>query len=208
MYCALTATAQQSGWSGGGGHFMAGTAFFNYRSVNDYLQGRQLPEFGATSLSIGGGGYGVFNHFMVGGEGGSISASSVANQNGEAELSIGYGVFQAGYILPTPGKLNIYPMIGMGWGGSDLKITYADGTEQQFNASRFFMSTELNAELFSFADEHNRSGFKVGLCAGFLFNPQTQAWKEKSTGYSDLGNTFMNGPYIRIKVGGGGLVKK
>ncbi|MFN4123426.1 MAG: hypothetical protein ACK4GL_09015 [Flavobacteriales bacterium] len=82
--------AQNKGFSGGSGHFYTGVTSFNFTPVNEFLNTKQLPSFGNTCLTLGGGGFGIFNNFMLGGEGGVVSASSVANSTGEASLTASY----------------------------------------------------------------------------------------------------------------------
>ncbi|MFN7013632.1 MAG: hypothetical protein ACK4ON_05090 [Bacteroidia bacterium] len=197
--------SQKNTYYGGSGHFSVGTTFLDYSSVNTYLRSKRLPAFASTSLNIGGGGYGIFNSFILGGEGGAVTASSVANANGEASISAGYGMFNMGYALPLKGRFLVYPLIGLGWGGSLFNLKHAGGIEEKYEATKFFISSELNCELFTYADENGKAGFKTGFCIGYLFNPQTDPWKERFLGHTSIANTFMNGPYFKIKIGGGGI---
>lgn len=107
--------AQNNGFSGGSGHFYTGISSMNLQTVNDFMQSVQLPSFGNTCLNIGGGGFGMFNSFMIGGEGGAIVASSVSNANGEGSLGVGFGMFNIGYAIPSKSRFLMYPLIGMGW---------------------------------------------------------------------------------------------
>ncbi len=136
----------------------------------------------------------------------AVTASSVANANGEATVSAGFGMFNIGYAIPfKKSKFLVYPLIGIGWGGSSFNVKYAGGLEEKYEATKFFISSEFNCELFSIADENGKAGFKTGICIGYLFNPQTEPWKEATLGYTGIANTFINGPYFKIKIGGGGI---
>jgi opacity protein-like surface antigen len=205
LFSISSAYSQNNTCYGGSGHFSVGTTFLDYSSVNTYLRSKRLPAFASTSLNIGGGGLGIFNSFILGGEGGAVTASSVANINGQATVSAGFGMFNIGYAFPLKSRFLVYPLIGLGWGGSSFNVKYAGGLEEKYEATKFFISSELNCELFSFADENGKGGFKTGICIGYLFNPQTDPWKEASFGYTSVANTFMNGPYFKIKIGGGGI---
>jgi opacity protein-like surface antigen len=197
--------SQNNAYYGGSGHFSVGTTFLDYSSVNVHLRSNNLPAFATTSLNVGGGGYGVFNSFILGGEGGVITASSVANANGKSFITAGFGMFNMGYTMPLKSRFLVYPLIGLGWGGSSFDIKYTGGFEEKYEATKFFISAEINCELFSFADENGKAGFKTGVCIGYLFNPHTEPWKETTIGYTNVANTFMNGPYFKIKIGGGGI---
>lgn len=78
-------------------------------------------------------------------------------------------MFNVGYTLPLKSRFLFYPMIDMGWGGSGLNIKYADGTNADYSASRYFISTEFNVELYSFGSQDGsaKGGFKTGLCVGY-----------------------------------------
>lgn len=114
------------------------------------MQSFQLPSFGNTCLNIGGGGFGMFNSFMIGGEGGAIVVSSVSNANGEGSLGVGFGMFNIGYAIPSKSRFLMYPLIGMGLGASSLNLRYAKDTKADFTASNYFFITAFNVELYSF----------------------------------------------------------
>lgn len=199
--------AQNGGYYGGAGHFMLGSVFMNLNSVNAYMADNQLPSFSGNCFNIGGGGYGVINNFVIGGEGAAVGPSPVGNLNGNAEMSAGYGMFSAGYILPVKSTVMIYPIAGIGWGGSGLKINYASGKIEEYSAKSMFITTEVNADIFMLNDKASdtKAGFKIGLCFGYMFNPVADPWKDKEGKYTNISNTFMNGFYIKLKLGGGGI---
>lgn len=122
----LIYSQKTGGVFGGAGHFFVGSTYINFNSLNNYLKSNQLPAFSSNCLNMGGGGFGVIDDFVIGGEGGVVSASKVANVNGNADISAAYGMFSCGYVLPIRSKLIVYPMTGLAWGGSGLIINYAN----------------------------------------------------------------------------------
>lgn len=203
--------SQGFNYYGGTGHFSMGSSVVEMNSVNGYLNSKGLPGFSRNCLSIGGGGFGIINNFLIGGEGGAIDPSRVASTTGNAELSTGYGMFNVGYMVPLKSRLMVYAMGGIGWGGSDLTLVDANGKEEKYNARKSFVSTEINLDMYMFGDKESgaKAGFKTGFCIGYLFNPQTNPWSDNNSNYTNIPNTFVNGFYFKLKIGGGGFgIKK
>lgn len=73
-----------------------------------------------------------------------------------------------------------------------------------------FVTAELNMDLFMINDKTSgtRAGFKTGICIGYQFNPQTAPWQDDSGNYTNMPNTFMEGFYFKLKIGGGGMATK
>jgi len=201
--------AQQS-FSGGFGHFYAGQTWLNNAEVNNYITTLGFHAIPNQALMMGGAGAGVINNFMIGGEGGFIAPSSTLSVTGEASLTAGYGMFTFGYTMPSRGSWVFYPQVGMGWGGSSLIYTFYDGIQYSYTSSGFFLSTSLHCDLFAgIKDEGNtKYGFKTGLSAGYLFNPQAAPWKHADGGPALFGNSFFDGFFVKLTIGGGALGAK
>lgn len=79
----------------------------------------------------------------------AVTASSVANANGEATVSAGFGMFNIGYAIPfKKSKFLVYPLIGIGWGGSSFNVKYAGGLEEKYEAINFLSVPRLTANFF------------------------------------------------------------
>ncbi|MGZ3899719.1 MAG: hypothetical protein ACXVNM_07810 [Bacteroidia bacterium] len=194
-------------YSGGTGHFAVGVTYLNFKSVNAFMQTQQMPAFGSNCLSIGGGGFGVYNNFILGGEGSAIAPSRVSSGENRAALAVGYGMIQGGYILPLESRLVVYPILGMGWGGSDLKISNSDGGKQTYNSVKVFLNTEINLDMFMKGTKYgSKAGFKYGLALGYMYNPFTESWTDENGKGANISNSYLNGFYIKLKIGGGGLI--
>lgn len=202
-------TFAQSSFYGGAGHFSAGTIYLNMSTVNNYISKQALPEFSGNCLTIGGGGFAVINNFIIGGEGCAISASRVGNSSGSAEFGTGMGLFSFGYAIPSYSRMLIYPLGGIGWGGSSLKINLNE-QKTEYNAGKFFFDAGIRADFFMIGGRGSdaKGGFKAGIALGYLFNPQAQPWQDKDKNYTSIPNTFTNGFYVKLQLGGGGIVSK
>ncbi len=99
--------AQGGSYFGGSGHFSMGSSVVEMNGINTFLNTKQLPGFSRNCMSVGGGGFGVINNFIIGGEGGAINPSRVANTNGYSELSTGYGAFNFGYMIQLKSRFKI-----------------------------------------------------------------------------------------------------
>ncbi|MGB9665157.1 MAG: hypothetical protein ACPL25_09620 [Ignavibacteria bacterium] len=59
----------QSRTSGGEGYFMVGIQKIDVKNLNSLLRNNNYPVLNESYPSIGGGGYGIINNFVIGGEG-------------------------------------------------------------------------------------------------------------------------------------------
>lgn len=117
------------------------------------------------------------------------------------------GGFNFGYLAYTKNSLIVYPMVGFGWGGTALSIEdKINETKKELNNSQFFLQTELNIDVFSHfnLEEKTISGIKTGLSIGYLFNANSERWRQgKPETY--IPNASTEGFYIKITLGGGGF---
>jgi hypothetical protein len=209
LFQVVALEAQQNSISGGFGHFYTGITWLDYGGLNDYLSKQQLYPFQHNALMMGGGGAGIINNLLIGGEGGLIASSPTLSSAGEANVSAGYGRVEIGYVFALQPRFIVYPKIGMGWGGSEVEISYSNGKEEEYSSSGFYLSTELNLDMFSHfsADQSDVYGFKTGLSVGYLFQPQAMPWKDENGSSAPFGNTFFDGFYLKITIGGGAMEK-
>ena len=194
-------------FSGGYGYFKSGYTNIDHITINRYLNSNGIPSISKNGYVIGGGGMGVINNFIIGGEGGAFAANSSAGALGMAEFSAGYGMFNFGYMLPLKSRFSVYPLFGMGWGGSGLKLKYSSGSEMEFGSSASFIKGEINADWFMHgnAEKYEKAGLLTGISVGYMLQPVSEPWKNKNGAYVDVPAMFMNGFYVKLKIGGGGI---
>lgn len=212
--------AQSTSISGGAGHFFIGQSWMNYDNLNrmfvDQLYNYattlspvtpiEEPEntFQSPTMMVGGGGFGVINNFLIGGEGGVLLPSEIINRtyHPNASLASGYGLLKFGYMFPLNDKMILYPTVGMGYGGSILTQDFFGVEDREFTSEQVFLQAELNFDLFPFSD---LSGLKTGLSVGYMFNPNSTPWANEEGGFNrTIPTHLLNGFYFRLTIGGGG----
>jgi len=218
------AQTQTKGSSGGMGYFAIGLTTFDIDDLNARLTALGYPEFSSGFISIGGGGHAIINKFVIGGEGhvltGDEESATINSQPFKTSLTGGYGLIHFGYLVYSNSSLNVYPLLGAGLGGITFKIAEnsAPSFEQILNDPK--RSVELNyggmiATLSVNLDyiiklketEDGFGGIIIGLQAGYMFAPFTNDWKMDEHDISGGPAVGLNGPFVRITIGGGGMSK-
>jgi opacity protein-like surface antigen len=214
--------AQETKTRGGRGYFMTGANRLDLNGLNSTLQINNYPSFPDNLFSLGGGGHAVINQFIIGGEGHGLLTSkkdfTLADRNYKSALEAGYGFFNVGYQIIANSSFSFYPLIGIGGGGITLKISdktatsfdeiLADpGRNVKLTTGGFLLHAALGTEnLFvTRENENKRSGFVLGLRAGYIFAPIAGDWHfdgSEIAGGPEIGFT---GPYVRLMIGGGGM---
>jgi hypothetical protein len=210
LSCSISGAQQSEAYHGGSGHFFMGNTWMDFGSINPYLKRNGFHKLQNSVLTTGGSGFGVFNNFIVGGEGSVFAANATQSVAGKVSLAGGYGMVHFGYMLPIKSRFLFYPITGMGWGASNLNIENASGIKDRYNNSTFYLKTEFNIDLYANTQNNIlvKKGFKTGLSVGYLFNPQSSAWTHENGGSAEFNNTFFNGFYLKLKFGGGGFEMK
>jgi len=119
-----------------------------------------LLESGNSSIvySTGGGGHGITNRWILGGEG--HSAFGPENAGGFGFLNVGYLVLPMDFIL-------VYPLIGLG-GGSMTR----EGSPSVSKCALLNPSVEVDFLI----PMRRRSGILLGLRAGYTFAVYSDTW--------------------------------
>jgi len=204
----------QDHFYGGLGYFNAGVNFLNFDKLNKVLSDNGLAQFGNGVVSLGGGGFFIVNNVMIGGEGFSFLSQKKDKENYRSIISGGAGFFKLGYILHQRNNFQIYPMIGIGGGGLDLKVI--DKTERNFNnaiSERKDFNASFSALVFDVsvgADlKLGKYGyFILGVKTGYLFSPVVGKWKAgNEVDLKEGPEQGINGFYLKVSIGGGGGAK-
>lgn len=187
----------------------------DFNSLNQSLKNNGYSEMEQLVPSFGGGGYLCFKNVIIGGEGASLFDLQSGSANGDVDLSGGYGFFKVGYVVYSGKRSLLYPIIGFGGGGYDLKIRKNKGSidfnEQlanpggviKLNAGGALIDARLNYEFFIHGC--NKSGFLLGINAGYRYS--VGRWKVKldETTMSNAPRLNMDGFFVSITLGGGSL---
>lgn len=206
----------QSKTSGGEGYFMVGMQKIDVKNLNSLLRLNNYPSLDESYTSVGGGGYGIVNNFVIGGEGHGLIGTEVSNQNYKVNLTAGYGMFNIGYVIYNNYGLKIFPLVGFGAGGIDLRInekTSLDFTDVLNNPKRgsslsmagLMLNIGVNGGyIVNFNEEKNEGGVLIGITVGYTHFLKLGNWTLFENDISGGPNIGISGFYVRFNIGGGG----
>ncbi|PIP13880.1 MAG: hypothetical protein COT45_01025 [bacterium (Candidatus Stahlbacteria) CG08_land_8_20_14_0_20_40_26] len=206
---------------GGGGGFMFGMNRLNLAELSTKLEAKGFEALEKNNISFGGGGYGIIGEkILLGGEGHG-SQQAIFSDTLKASVSAGYGFFDVGYVLLSKKSFRLFPIVGLGGGGIDLRILergvtptfdeILDNPGREANISTGSILLQFGAGLDYFLklgeDEKGEGGLLFGIRAGYTYAPTQADWKMGDMdvlGGPDIGVT---GPYIHLIFGGAGFGK-
>jgi hypothetical protein len=201
--------------NGGIGYMNFTQNFFDYNSLNTSLKLNGYSQVENLVPAFGGGGFAVINNFVIGGEGSSLFDLQSVSSNANAGLSGGYGVCNIGYVIYSAKRSVVYPVIGIGGGGYDLKITRTNGSKDfnqqlttpggvaKMGSGGGLINAQINYNFFF--NSKNREGFMLGFNAGYHYSLGSWKMKMDKTYISNAPNLNMDGFYFSITLGGGSL---
>jgi hypothetical protein len=209
-------SAHETVHSGGGaGYFAAGVQFTDLSDLNNRMADAGYPTFSSEMVSIGGGGYSVTNRILIGGEGHGLISGDQGYQGRNVSVGGGYGLFTLGYLFRPNRNLRVYPRLGLGGGGLQLEISdqgdatdfddILDDPNRSASIGRASLLVSLGAGLeYQFSGPEERGGFRLGLRAGYMLSPLESEWQLDDTTLSGGPDATLQGPFIRLTIGGGG----
>jgi hypothetical protein len=205
------------------GYLMLGGAAIDIDGLNSKLDDKGYTEFSDDLFSIGGG---VFHkvspRILVGGEGhfliGEQNSSDIGTKTYASSMLGGYGFMNMGYLAHESDRLDVIPILGMGFGGIGVKIGESSFDDILDNPSRsaslYSMSFLLNLALETdckvkiLAENGKDAFFCVGVRVGYVFSPFNSGWYTDEISLTDDPDSGLSGPYIRLTIGGGGIIDK
>jgi hypothetical protein len=217
-----SASAQRRGFdsrtrnAGGQGYFSVGVAYMDIDDLNDRLAVQGYPTFDENFITLGGGGFVNRNGLLLGGEGHVAFQSEQTTSGGtfRTGLAGGFGMFDVGYMIVQTRHLGIYPILGVGGGGMSLSIherSTVDFDDVLADPRRgatltngaFLLGGALGADWLIGTNGNGRSGFIVGVRAGYNFAPLDADWRLDGSDVAGGPDSGFTGPYVRINIGGG-----
>lgn len=200
----------------GAGFFAVGTQFTDLGPLNNRLADAGYPTFASEMVSLGGGGYGVVaDRLMLGGAGHGLITADGTFEGRTVSVGGGYGLFTLGYLFrPTP-KLRVYPQAGLGGGGLQLEIG-STGDADEFddilenpNRSATVGQAGLLVSLgggleYRFGEPGGDGGVLLGLRAGYVISALNSDWQLDEGSLGSGPDATMQGPFIRLTIGGMG----
>ena len=178
--------------SGGGfGGFTVSGSSINVSDLNSAFQNSKYPELSRNLFMLGGGGFALVNHLLIGGEGFGGS-STVESESVKTSYSVGGGFFNLGYVLPVLKAVNIYPIVGVGGVGHSLSfrprlfdVTFSDLLRNPSRVSSISAgSFALNFSLAIHIVEPFKGAPFVGffLRGGYIYSLNKADWKLEDGG--------------------------
>ena len=217
--CAINAQSSEKNsnpkYSGGFGYFSFAGEQLNFDGLNKTMSANGYSKINNKSGSFGGGGYFMFNNFMIGGSGASLMNTQTSSSSNSLSLKGGYGFCNIGYMVYSGKRSLLYPAIGVGGGGYDIALSknnFQGDFTQQLNAPTGMLTAKaggwmLNAQLTyqHFLSKSVSGGWFIGLKAGYRFAPTDWNITVNNNTLNNSPKINMNGAYISILLGGGGL---
>ncbi len=210
------APSPESSTEEGAGFFAVGAQFTDLEPLNNRLAEAGYPTFASEMISLGGGGYGVVaDRLLLGGEGYGLLTADGTFQGRNVSVDGGYGLFTLGYLFRPTSNLRVYPQVGFGGGGLQLDIG-SQGNADEFddileNPNRsatvgqgsFLVSLGGGLE-YQFGAPDENGGVRLGLRAGYMISALNSEWQLGENSLSGGPDATMQGPFIRLTLGGGG----
>lgn len=213
-----TAGADEALLRGGSGYVMIGGSVLDLGGLNVALEHGGYSRFPGSFLTAGIGGHTFIGHLILGVEGQRLTERRGANAGLKTALSGSCGFFDIGYIAYSGGGFVIYPLLGVGAGSINMKITGREAASfgevladpersARLQTSGFLMHLALGADRWlGRAGRNGRRGFFMGIRGGYVFAPVKGAWELERMEIEGGPKVGWTGPYIRVSIGVGSRI--
>jgi hypothetical protein len=209
--------AQQAGMRSGYGYFQVGFHQLDLDGLNQQLRDRGIPAFQNGFVTLGGGGHAEIRRLLLGGEGQALIEQSETAGSYQRKLSGGMGFFDMGLVLARPDRARAYAMIGLGFGGINLRTTERQlpSFEQVLDEPRrgsdvasggFLTQLSLGGDilLHRTGSPGVSRGLNLGARVGYVFAPWVSEWRVNGAEAPGGPEVGLDGLYVRFSIGGGG----
>jgi len=115
------------------GGFTSGASFWDNSAISSRLEAQGYDPLSSYGLAMGGGGYALVGHLLMGGSGFGITYPKSESDSATADLSLGGGFFEIGWLFAPADWFWIYPTMGIGGMGYGLHLVPVRG-EQNFDS--------------------------------------------------------------------------
>ncbi|MEO0140193.1 MAG: hypothetical protein ABIM88_01430 [candidate division WOR-3 bacterium] len=113
--------------AGGMGGFTSGASFWDNSAISSRLETQGYDPLSSYGLVMGGGGYAIASKLLIGGSGFGASYPKTESDSATAELSVGGGFFEIGWLFAPLDWLWLYPTFGLGGMGYTLHLVPVQG---------------------------------------------------------------------------------
>lgn len=201
--------------TGGFGHFAGSYETVELGALNTMLKTYGYNELPESMLSFGGGGAFVIRNFVIAMGGASLSGYQGSTDSTIISMSGGYGYLGGGYLI-SPGKRSFfYPNIGAGAGGFTMQLGKKGATPDfqdqltlprgrfQTGAGGAFINAQLAWQIM--LGTGTKQGWSVGVKAGYRMSAGKWVMDVNGEDARNSPSVNLNGYYITLTLGGGGL---
>ena len=164
----------------------------------------QYSDYQNVHLGFGGSVY--FEKWVYGGEGNIQLSDNIRFNSSEYQRSSGSGLVHAGYIIQKNKRMILYPSLGFGIAGTQLKLK-SNGNPYA-SASYLFTKLGINTDFF-LRPNHQNGGILVGFSLSYNTNITDPVWN-KNKEYESVNNQESQFPPVSnskigfsIKIGWG-----
>jgi hypothetical protein len=169
---------------------------------------------------LGGQGFGLFGHFLIGGSGAGLLARNVDGPNGTSKVSASgaWGTFDFGYQLLRVNGFLVAPVLSLGGYGMDVTIDDKAGDSfdhtlgnphrgANLTNNGFLGGISLVAKTILIGRNAHvadaRSGWSLGLRVGGLYGIPTHGWRSNGADISGGPSFGLRGGYAALSIGAG-----
>jgi hypothetical protein len=204
---------------GGFGFFTVGGMILDQQGVNDAFAAHGYPELSSTLLTFGGGGYFRFNRLLIGAEGFGALPRSASSATHETSVSGGGGVFDVGYIVTNWENLAVFPMLGIGGAGMSYNLVStapasfdqvlddaARGATLRTGGFMGQLALGIDYTFEKRTSPNEAGGAVVGLRIGYATQLPRGNWSLFGSEVEGGPKVGFGGPFVRLVIGGGGMV--
>jgi hypothetical protein len=206
----------------GGLSGFGGVVVLDMSPVNDRLQEQRAlypSDLPVMFPILGGQGFGLFNHFLIGGSGAGLLSRSVdATNDRKISASGAWGTFDFGYQLLRVNGFLIAPVLSLGGYGMNVsvaskgEVTFDDALENPTrNASLsnngFLTGISVLAQTVLIGKGAQvagaRTGWSLGLRLGALYGIPVHGWRSSGANVTGDPPFGLRGGYAALSLGAG-----
>jgi len=217
--CAWTQQSENGIKQEGSGSFNIGYAHLNNSDFQKFLP-EGFYQLSESYLLLGGEGYGLKGNFLVGGSGQAIVGQDESNGSLKTEISGGMGFFNLGYTLVNQDKIKVFPMLGIGGGSMELRISehkdvsvneiiQEPSREITLEVGNFLLDFSLGLDyiprIHMAKNGKEGGGFKTGVRVGYMLGFNSDNWNYGGGDVNGAPNFGLNSFYVKMVIGGYGF---
>ena len=172
---------------------------------------------------VGGSGYVMLGNLMLGASGQFIFGPTEKHGSREAEITGGMGFANMGYAVINQERLKIFPMVGIGGAGMEMKLTHQGdidrgeilinpGSEMNLSVANFAFdfSAGLDFSPTWKVSENGKQGggMNLGMRVGYILGVGNKDWTYGGGEVTDGPDFGMRSFYVKVLVGTSGFMTR